>query len=88
MCFRGTQNVVRLTIGITSAVVMLAMFYCVRQMRDNDEERSKGAYLIRYYRRLYSLFERYYPGLRKNTDLGGPRAAGSYTPPVPQVSNV
>jgi len=88
MCFNGTKIVVRLIVGIPSAVVMLAMLYCVRIMRENDEERSKGAFLIRTYGKLYSFFDRFYPWLRKDSDSTELRPMGSQTPPVPQLSNV
>ncbi|KAF5359236.1 hypothetical protein D9756_003356 [Leucocoprinus leucothites] len=91
MCFDGTREVVRLFVGIPSAVFLLVMVYCIYKMRANDEERSKRSErpLVRPYARLRQLNWFYTkPRSWRRESIELDEIPNPQTPPIPQTSNV
>ncbi|KAF5359533.1 hypothetical protein D9756_003357 [Leucocoprinus leucothites] len=88
MCFNGTREVVRLFVGIPSAVFLFVMVYCVYKMRANDEERSESP-LVRSYeklRQVYWLYTRRRSWRRESTEFD--EMPNPQTPSIPQTPNV
>ncbi|KAF9443577.1 hypothetical protein P691DRAFT_764150 [Macrolepiota fuliginosa MF-IS2] len=91
MCFRGTQNDVRLIVGIPSSTITVIMLYCLYKMRYNDEQRSALPFLVKYYRIFRYRYEHYRSQRRKDEEGSESvelDAIPYSTSPLPQSSNV
>jgi len=90
MCFRGTQNDVRLIVGVPSSTITVIMLYCLYKMRYNDEQRSALPFLVKYYQIFKYRYE-LYRSRRRADEEPEPTELDIIpysTSPLPQSSNV